>query len=127
MLGVLDMGKILVVDDSRFARLCLSKALVEVGYEVFEMDGAGEIVDFYESHRPDMVLMDIAMEGCDGLQSTEELLARFPEARVVVCSACAQQATVVQALKAGAVDFLPKPVDRDRLLRVVSSLLNQGR
>ncbi len=113
------MGKILVVDDSAFARMRTAKLLADNGFEVEEAANGAEAVRKYQQVRPTLVLMDITMPVMDGLQALREIKRQDASARVVMCSALGQKSVVLEAIKAGAVDFLVKPLQPQRLLDVV--------
>jgi len=113
------MGRILVVDDSAFARMRTAKLLSEHGFEVEEAANGAEAVSKYQQIRPSLVLMDITMPVMDGLEALREIKRQDASARVVICSALGQKTVVLEAIKAGAVDFLVKPFQPERVLDVV--------
>lgn len=117
------MVKILVVDDAAFMRMRCSKLLTAEGYEVIEAGTGAEAVDVYKSDRPDMVLLDITMPDMDGLSALKAIKKIDPDARVAMVSAMGQQAVVMEALKAGAKDFVVKPYESDRVLATVQKLM----
>lgn len=119
-----NVARILVVDDSAFARVRTSRALVAVGHEVIEADNGRRAIEMYAEHRPDLVLLDITMPEMDGLEALAELLRADPAARVAMLTAVGHQAVVLEAIKGGARDFLVKPVEPARLLAVVDRLLS---
>ena len=98
------MGKkILIVDDAMFMRKMIRKILMEGGYTDVEEAPDGETaLELFEPFDPDLVLLDITMPGKSGLEVLEELLARRPQTKVVMCSAVGQESTVQQALTLGA-------------------------
>ncbi|MCL6521191.1 MAG: response regulator [Firmicutes bacterium] len=113
------MSRVLVVDDSQFVRMRTAKLLREHGHEVLEAGNGREAVELYGRERPDLVLLDITMPEMDGLTALREILAADAGARVVMCTALAQKATVLEAIKAGAKDFLVKPFEPERVLQSV--------
>ena len=115
------MSTVLVVDDAAFMRRVLSDALVAAGHEVVGEAGDGDaaLVAFQEL-RPELVTLDITMPEKDGLATLRELIEIDPDARVVICSALGQESKVLDAIKAGAKDFVVKPFDADRLLSAVT-------
>ena len=117
------MAKILVADDSAFPRLNCKKVLVKGGHEVVEAADGLEAVAFYQSERPDVVFLDITMPGMDGLAALGEIRKIDAEARIAMASAIGQQSVVIQALKAGAKDFLVKPFEPERVLKTLDKLL----
>jgi two-component system chemotaxis response regulator CheY len=114
------MAKVLIVDDAAFMRLRLSKLLQEQGHHVLEASNGQEAVDRYREHTPDVVLMDITMPVMDGIQALQAIRSLDSEARVVMCSALGQQTMVIEAIRAGAKDFVVKPYTPDRVLQAVN-------
>lgn len=114
------MARILVVDDAEFARMRCRRLLAENGHEVDEAENGQQAVEKYESFRPDLVMMDITMPILDGLGALREIKRRDPQARIIMCSALGQQAMVMEAIKAGARDFIVKPYQPDKILAAIS-------
>jgi len=120
------MGKrILVVDDAAFMRMMLSDHLTKAGFEVVghAENGAVAIVKYREL-KPDMVTMDITMPEMDGIQAVKEIKKIDPSARIVMCSAMGQQQMVMEAIQAGARDFIVKPFDVTRVVQAVTKALS---
>ena len=112
--------KVLVVDDAVFMRMKLKDILEKNGYEVVgEAQNGEEAFDRYKTVKPDLVTMDITMPGVDGLEALKLIRAYDPTARVVMCSAMGQQGMVMDAIRAGAVDFIVKPFDTDRVIKAL--------
>ena len=107
------MAKILVVDDAAFMRMRCSKLLTENGHEVVEAGTGREAVEQYKSTSPDAVLLDITMPDMDGLSALKEIRAHDSDARVAMVTAMGQQSIVMEALQAGAKDFVVKPFDAE--------------
>jgi len=121
------MARVLVVDDAAFMRKVLSDALAAGGHEVVGEAGDGDAaLAAYRELRPNLVTLDITMPGKDGLATLRELIELDPAALVVICSALGQETKVLEAIKAGAKDFVVKPFERDRLLSAVEKALGQG-
>ena len=115
------MARVLVVDDAAFMRKVLTDALAAGGHEVVGEAGDGDAALLaYKDLQPDLVTLDITMPEKDGLATLRELVEIDPDARVVICSALGQESKVLDAVKAGARDFVVKPFDQDRLLGAVS-------
>jgi two-component system chemotaxis response regulator CheY len=114
------LAKVLVVDDAAFMRMRLVKLLKDRGYEVVEAGNGKEAVDRYGAERPAVVLMDITMPEMDGIAALKAIRAQDPDAHVIMCSALGQQNMVVEALEAGARDFVVKPYEPDRILQAVA-------
>jgi two-component system, chemotaxis family, chemotaxis protein CheY len=117
------MARILVVDDAAFMRVRAAKVLEDNGHEVALAENGREAVTKYAQWRPDAVLMDITMPEMDGLTALKEIRKIDPTARVAMVTAMGQQAIVMEALKAGARDFVLKPFRPDRILATLQKLL----
>lgn len=113
------MALVLVVDDAAFMRMRLTKILTAEGHEVVEAGNGLEAIAAYEEHKPDVVLMDITMPEMDGLQALREIRAKFPDAKVIMCSALGQESTVIEAIKSGAKDFVVKPFQPEVVLAAI--------
>ena len=117
------MAKVLVVDDAAFMRMRCKKLLTQSGYDVIEAANGSQAVDMYQSDKPDLVLLDITMPDMDGLTALREIMKIDPDARVAMVTAMGQQSMVIEALKAGARDFVIKPFDQDRVLAAINKLM----
>ncbi len=121
------MKKIMIVDDAIFMRQMLAKILVAEGFEICaEASCATEAVEKYKVIKPDLVTMDIVMpmmEELDGIGAGREIIKIDPGARIIICSVMGQQSLVVEAIRAGAKDFVTKPVQPVRLLEAVKNIL----
>ncbi len=117
------MPKVLVVDDAAFMRMRSRKLLEEHGYVVEEAQDGQEAVRRYMETSPDAVLMDITMPVMDGVAALKEIRRRDPRARVIMCTAVGQQALVIEAITAGARDYLLKPFDPDKVLASLRKLV----
>jgi two-component system chemotaxis response regulator CheY len=112
--------KILLVDDANIIKLMLRKILVEGGYEIAGEASTGEeAVKKYTELRPDLVTMDITMNGMGGINALKAIREIDPNAKVIMCSAMGQKYLVMDAIKAGAVNFIMKPFEPDRVLEAV--------
>jgi two-component system chemotaxis response regulator CheY len=119
------MAKILVVDDSLFMRRMLRSILINGGHDVIGEAENGQIaLSRYTQLRPDLVTMDLTMPVLTGLEAVDAIIKKHPEARIVVCSAMGQQFYIVDALKAGAKDFIVKPFQADRVLEAIKKALS---
>ena len=118
------MAKILCVDDAAFMRKVVKDALSKNGYtDLYEAVDGADAVDKYSQINPDLVIMDITMPNMDGLEALKAIRAKNPAANVVMCSAMGQEAMVIEAITAGAEDFIVKPFKPDRILKTVTSIL----
>ena len=116
------MAKVLVVDDSAFMRLRNVNLLKELGHETLEAGDGAQAVEVYKQDSPDAVLMDITMPGMDGLEALKQILSFDPAAKVAMVTAMGQQGIVMEAIKAGASDFVVKPFDPDRVKAALAKL-----
>ncbi len=115
--------RVLVVDDTAFMRMSLRNVLEKNGYEVAgEAADGEEAVAKYQELKPDVVTMDITMPKKDGITAIKEILADDPGAKVVVCSAMGQKPMVIEALSAGAKDFLVKPFQPERVIEALNKV-----
>ena len=117
-------GKILIVDDAAFMRMMIKDILEKHGYEVVgeAADGA-EAVEKYKELKPDIVWMDLTMPEMDGIQALKEIRKIDSDAKVIMCSAMGQQAMVIDAIQAGAKDFIVKPFQADRVIEAIKKTL----
>lgn len=117
------MPVIMVVDDAAFMRLRCAKMLAENGYKVVEAENGAQAVQLYQQVRPDGVLMDITMPEMDGLEALAAIKKIDSSAKVAMVTAMGQQSIVIEALKAGARDFVVKPFQSERVLGAVRRLV----
>ena len=88
-----------------------------------EAENGAKAIEKYKEVKPDLVIMDITMPEVDGIQAVKEIKAFDPNAKVVMCSAMGQQAMVIEAIQAGARDFIVKPFQADRVIEAVKKVL----
>lgn len=109
--------RILLVDDAVFMRMKLKDILEKNGYEVVaEAQNGVEAIEKYKSEKPDLVTMDITMPEMDGITALKKIKEFDSKAKVIMCSAMGQQSMVMDAIQAGAIDFIVKPFDNDRVI-----------
>jgi two-component system chemotaxis response regulator CheY len=104
-------------------RMKATRLLIENGYEVVEASTGAEAVSIFKRESPDAVLLDITMPDMDGLTALKEIRSVNPNARVAMVTAMGQQSIVMEALKAGASDFVVKPFSAERVLNAVEKLV----
>ncbi len=119
--------RVLIADDAAFMREMLREILTEGGYEVVAeaADGEETLARFNE-HHPDVVTLDIVMPGKSGLEVLRELTALHKGACVVMCSALGQEALVMEALEAGAKEYIIKPFKPDQVLGALNEALQKS-
>ena len=112
--------RVLVVDDAAFMRMMVKDILSKNGYEVVgEAENGMKAVEKFNELRPDLVTMDITMPEMDGISAVKAIKKIDPKAKIVMCSAMGQQSMVIEAIQAGARDFIVKPFQADRVLEAV--------
>lgn len=117
--------KILIVDDAAFMRIKLRDILEKNDYEVAgEAENGLEAIEKYKELQPDIVTMDITMPELDGVEALKEIKEIDPEAKVLMCSAMGQQTMVMDAIRAGALDFIVKPFDTERVIKALDKATN---
>lgn len=119
------MGKkILVVDDAAFMRMMIKDILTKNGFDVIgEAENGMAALEKYRDLRPDLVTMDITMPEMDGITAVKEIRGVDNMARIIMCSAMGQQAMVIDAIQAGARDFIVKPFQPERVIEAVNKAL----
>ena len=117
------MAKVLIVDDALFMRRMLSDILKKEGFEVCgEAENGKEAIEKYQQLKPDLVTMDIVMpkmDEIDGIAAVKEILKIDPQAKIVMVSAMGQHSLVVEAIQAGAKDFVTKPFQPSRVIEAI--------
>jgi two-component system chemotaxis response regulator CheY len=115
---------VLVCDDAIFMRTMISDILSQAGFEIVgEAESGVQAVEKYRVLKPDLVTMDIVMPDMGGIEAVREICKDDPEAKILMCSAMGQQALVVEAIQAGAKDFVVKPFQPSRVLEAVQRVL----
>jgi len=105
-------------------RMMVKDILEKNGYEVIgEANNGIKAVEIYKAENPDIVTMDITMPEMDGIEAVKQIKAFDPSAKIVMCSAMGQQSMVMDAIKAGAKDFIVKPFQADRVLEAIKKVL----
>ena len=116
-------AKILLVDDSALARRSVRQMLEGAGYEVVEAEDGLIALERYFLEKPNLVILDLVMNGMMGLDVLQKLHEMDPKVIAIVVSADIQHSSREMAVAGGARDFLNKPVDRASLLSAVSRAL----
>ncbi len=118
------MATVLVVDDSETARAVCRVALSKHGYTVMEAKEGREALELFCKHTPDLVLLDIEMPGMNGLAALDEMRKINPNSPVIMLTSMAQKSVVEHATRAGAVEFVVKPIQVEPLLSLVQKMLD---
>jgi two-component system, chemotaxis family, chemotaxis protein CheY len=115
---------VLVCDDAIFMRTMIGDILTQAGFEIVgEAESGLQAVQKYRDLKPDLVTMDIVMPDMGGIEAVREICKQNPDAKILMCSAMGQQALVVEAIQAGAKDFVVKPFQPSRVLEAVQRVL----
>lgn len=117
-------NRILIVDDAAFMRMMIRDILSKNGFEVVgEAQDGSQAIEKFKELRPDLITMDITMPEMDGIAALKEIKKVDPAAKVIMCSAMGQQAMVIDAIQAGAKDFIVKPFQADRVIEAINKTL----
>ncbi len=120
-------AELLVVDDDHAHRTMLKTLLSGWGYPVFEADDGTSAIAAVERRSFDLVLMDIRMLQMSGLEALPDIRKRDPRIPVVIMTAYSSVDTAVEALKAGAYDYLTKPLDFEKLRLTIDRAVERSR
>ena len=120
-------SRILVIDDEAEIRRSVRMILEYEGYEVLEASSGPEGLTMVERETPDLVFLDIKMPGMDGLDALQRIKASNEALPVVIISGHGTVSTAVEATKAGAFDFIEKPLASERVLVTIRNALDQTR
>ncbi len=118
------MARIMIVDDSFVMRKKLKELLERFGHTIVveAVDGI-QAAKFYDSYMPDLVTMDINMPNVDGIATVKEICTRHPDAKIIMISSLAQKIMVIEAMKNGAKNYIIKPIEEDKLIKVIDNVL----
>lgn len=112
--------KILIVDDSKLARMGVIKSLKEIepAAELFQAANGLEAIEAYKTHEPDVVFLDLTMPVMDGFEALKEIIAIDKNAQVIIISADIQTEAKQRVLNAGAKNMYPKPINQEKMLQI---------
>ncbi|HHU19093.1 MAG TPA: response regulator [Bacilli bacterium] len=117
------MARILITDDAAFMRMQLKNIFESLGHEVVGEAENGQVaIDLYQELKPDLVTMDITMPEMNGVEAVKGIKQNDPNATIVMCSAMGQQQMVLEAIQAGAKDFIVKPFDQERIKQAIEKI-----
>ncbi|MEA1975019.1 MAG: response regulator [Bacillota bacterium] len=119
------MGEgILIVDDAAFMRMMIKDVLSKNNYNVVgEAENGKKGIEKFQELDPELVIMDITMPEVNGIEAVKKIKEIDGNANVIMCSAMGQQAMVIEAIQAGAKDFIVKPFQADRIIEAVKKAL----
>jgi len=117
--------RLLVVDDAMIMRAIIKDTAKKAGWEIVgEATNGAEAVTRYQELRPDMTTLDIVMPEMDGVAALRAIRGEDPQAKVVMISAIDQRAKLNEGIQLGALDFMVKPFDKQRLLSLFQTYLS---
>ena len=115
---------ILIVDDAQFMRLMIRDIVSSIGYNVIaEADNGESGAQLYRELKPDLVTMDLVMPKASGIDGLKAIKAFDPKAKVIVVSAIDQRQSLMEAIQLGAVDFIVKPFEEERIINALQKAL----
>ena len=117
------MPKILIADDGEFLRVRTARMLSVEGFSILEADNGIKAIELYRTEKPDLVLLDISMPEKDGLTTLKEIRGADPQAKVIMLSSPGEESKVLEAIRAGAKDYVVKPFERDRIIAAIRKIL----
>ncbi len=118
--------KILIVDDLEFMRSAIKDILNEKpGFLIEEAENGKTGIEKYRSFRPDVVLMDITMPVMDGIKALSYISSRYPESKIIMCSALGQEKYIIKAIQHGAKDFIVKPFRPERITSAIQKVMQR--
>jgi len=118
--------RILIVDDALIMRTILKKILTSHGYKIAgEATNGKEALKLYKKLKPDVVTMDIVMPKVSGIQALKDILAFDNQAKIIVISVIDQRKALMEAIKAGAADYIIKPFEIERVISAVKNCLGE--
>jgi len=122
------MARILIADNASFMRSCLKYIVENAGHEVVGMaKGGQEAAELYGQLRPDLVTLDILMEGVDGIGALREIRKGHPEARVIMVTALGQDQVQEEARQLGAAGYIRKPFKPEEIVQELQRVLGKGK
>ena len=115
--------RIVVVDDSEFSRQTTVEILGEAGFDVVGSFGsAEEALQFIKVSEADLYLIDVVMPEMSGIELAKEVSGLMSENRIIMMSSLNTENIVIESISNGAIDFLPKPFEKDDLIRAVQKV-----
>lgn len=118
--------KVMIVDDAAFIRMSLKKILDDSDLDCTYVDAStgAEAIEMYKATNPDLVIMDITMPEMDGITAVRKIREIDKRARIIMCSSIGYQEKVVDAITAGALDFIVKPYEKGKIIATVKKVLS---
>jgi two-component system chemotaxis response regulator CheY len=118
-------ARVLIVDDALFMRNMLRNIFSESGFDIVgEAQNGNEAIEMYQQLKPDLVTMDIVMPELNGIEALKQIMSVDSGAKIVICSALGQETLIMEALEAGARDFIVKPFKPPKVIEVAQKVLS---
>jgi two-component system chemotaxis response regulator CheY len=118
--------KVVIVDDSDFSRTIIIKMLKDEGFNVVgEANSAAAALMVIKEKKPHVVITDIVMPEVSGIELTENINQNFDNTYVIVISSLSQEHVVLEAIGAGAADFIAKPINQQQLTDSLEKIMSQ--
>lgn len=119
--------KILLIDDSVFLKGIVREFLTNNDFLVIgEASNGVEGITQYNTLKPNVVIMDIGMPKLDSISATKEIKQNFPDAKIIMCSAKCELSNVIESIKNGAMDFIPKPFQQENVINSIYKVLDNN-
>lgn len=118
--------KILIVDDAKLMRGMIKNAITSAVPDAIclEAENGEDAIQLYEATKPDVVTMDITMDYKNGVEAAREIMARHPDAKIIMVTALGQENLLKECIEIGVKDFIVKPFTKERILSAVGKALN---
>ncbi len=117
--------RVLIADDAVFMRNMIKEVFNIPEFDVVgEASNGIEAVEKYKELKPDITTMDIVMPHKSGIESVREIIKMSKDAKIIMCSALGQESLVMEAIEAGAADFIVKPFKPEKVLEIVRKVIN---
>ena len=121
------MKRVLIADDASFMRQMIRDIIEPEGYEVVgEASDGVEVVEKFRKLRPDLIMMDIVMPKRSGIDAVRAIRAEDSTTTIVMCSALGQETLVMEAIQAGAKDFIVKPFKPDAVISTLAKVIEKS-
>ncbi|MDE1415846.1 response regulator [Bacillus licheniformis] len=121
------MTRVLIVDDAKFMRDKIREIFETEDLQVAgEAENGEEAVLLYQELQPDLVIMDITMPVKNGIEALKDMIQLNPKVKVIMCTAMRQKRIVVEAIEAGAKDFIVKPFEETKVVEAIRHVLGNA-
>ena len=117
------MLNVLIVDDSMIIRKNLSRIVRKTGHNVVGLANSGvQAIEEYQKYKPDLVTMDITMPDMNGIEAVKYIVALDENAKIIMITSHGQEEMVIKAIQSGAMGYLLKPINEDKLIESISKI-----